>query len=110
MADDGKRSNNPAPTYTGDLSSDPKLVATSIKVPTYSEAAIDAGFEGKVTVDVYVDVKGNVTEAELRNKIGFGMDERIKKAALELKYVPRKNKLGVAEAGWTEVKFTLQLP
>jgi hypothetical protein len=26
------------------------------------------------------------------------------------KFLPRKNKIGVAEEGWTELKFTLVIP
>lgn len=110
VADEGIRKKEAPQPYVGDLSSDPLLIPSSVQIPTYSEAALDAGYEGKVTMDVYVSPEGVVTQAELRTKVGYGMDERLIQAALKLRYKPRKNKFGVAEPGWTEVKFTLQLP
>jgi TonB family protein len=105
--DEGKRVN---PHDVGDLSSAPKLKFDSVVVPPYTDAAIDAGLEGVFTVDVYVDSTGNVTEVELRKKVGYGMDERILTSARGVKFFPRKNQRGVAEGAWTEIKFNLQLP
>ncbi|NDE14602.1 TonB family protein [bacterium] len=94
----------------GDLSSDARLILGSVKVPAYTDAALEASLEGNFIVDVYVDESGNVLQCELRKRVGFGMDERLLDAARVAKFKPRKNKLGKAEAGWAEIKFSLVIP
>ena len=93
-----------------DQTADAQLIHTSITIPQYTDAALDANFEGYVIVDVFVDEKGAVKEAELRKKVGYGMDERILLAAQAAKFIARKNKLGTAISGWTELKFNMQIP
>ncbi len=94
----------------GDLSSDARLILGSVKVPAYTDAALEANLEGNFVVDVYVDEVGNVLQAELRKRVGFGMDDRLVEAARVAKFKPRKDKLGRAEAGWAEIKFSLVIP
>lgn len=110
MEDDGTRVNTPPPAMDVDLSSDAQLIRQSFVIPQYSEAALDAGFEGFVFVDVQVNEMGSVVDAEIRKIVGYGMDPKILAAVMEAKFIPRKNRLGRAEAGWTEIKFTLQIP
>lgn len=111
MEDDGKRVKpEDVKPFTGDLSSDARLIRDSLKKIEYTEGAIEAALEGKYTVDVYVDEKGDVTSAELRKKIGYGMDQRVLDVAKLAKFVPRRTKTGVAEAAWAEILFVLQLP
>lgn len=107
--DTGKRLKEVAPIQ-GDLSAPAKLIASTMKAPPYTDEALDAGLEGSFIVDVYVNLDGSVREAELRKKIGYGMDKRVIDAVRASQFVPRKNKLGVAEDGWTELKVTLILP
>lgn len=107
--DTGKRVQE-APPITGDQSQDARLIANSYAEPRYTDAAIDAGLEGRYTVDVFVDEKGNVAQAELRKKIGYGMDQKIIDAVMTAKFMPRKNKLGIVESGWTNIAITLRLP
>lgn len=92
-----------------DLSEDAKLIAGSFIKPEYTQEAEDAGLEGLFIVEVFVNTKGEVTAAELRNKIGKGMDERVLAAARQSKFYPRKNPLGQAQDGWTELKIRLNL-
>jgi protein TonB len=99
-----------AEALAADMTADAQLIRGSITIPQYTDAALDANFEGYVIVDVFVDEKGDVKEAELRKKVGYGMDERILLAANAAKFVPRKNKIGTAISGWTELKFNLQIP
>ena len=109
--DSGKRLNpNDVNQIAGDLSAPASLVRTSITVPPYTEQALDAALEGTWIVDVFVNVDGSVKDAELRKKIGYGMDEKVLSAAKVARFIPRKNKLGVSEPGWAEIKFTLVIP
>ena len=111
IPDDGKRVKpEDVKPFTGDLSSDPKLIRGSIRRAAYTDAAVEAGLQGKYIVDVYVAENGAVTSAELRKKIGYGMDERVLEVARAAKYLPRRNEKGISEAAWTELPFTLQLP
>lgn len=111
MADDGKRAKpEDVKPFTGDLSSDARLIRESLKKIEYTEGAIEAALEGKYIVDVYVDEKGVVTSAELRKKIGFSMDERVLEVARLVKFMPRRTRTGVVEAAWAEIQFVLQLP
>jgi TonB family protein len=107
--DTGVRVKDAAP-MAADLSADARLIRESITTPQYTDAALDANFEGVVMVDVYVDETGAVREAEMRKKVGFGMDERILAAARKARFEPRKNKLGGPESAWTEIRFTMQIP
>jgi len=110
MEDTGERLKKAPPPMDADLSADAKLVRDSITTPKYTDAALDASIEGLTVVDVLVDESGKVTDAELKHKVGYGMDERILAAAFEARFVPRKNKLGRPESGWTEIRFNLQIP
>lgn len=112
VADEGKRlkPEEVKPLGNEDLSSDPKLIRSSIETPTYTDAAIDAGLEGTFAVDVYVDASGAVTSADLPKKIGYGMDKKVMAAAEKARFEPRKDKMGRAVAGWTTISFRLELP
>ena len=78
--------------------------------PIYTDDAIDMGLEGTFIVDVYVDVSGAVQTAELRKKVGYGMDQRLLDAARKARYEPRKDQFGRPLAGWAEIAFRLLLP
>ena len=111
MADDGKRVKpEDVKPFTGDLSSDARLLRDSLRKIEYTDGAVEAAVEGKFVVDVFVDDKGVVTSAELRRKIGHGMDEKVLEVARGARFAPRRTKMGVAESGWTEIQFVLQLP
>ena len=93
-----------------DCSSDARLIRETVTTPKYTEAALDANLEGAFVVDIFVDAQGVVLEAELRKKVGFGMDERIIESVKSSKFVPRKNKVCGSIAGWAEIKFSLVIP
>jgi len=57
---------------------------------TYPELAKKAGVQGTVTIKVYVDKNGNVTNTELLKGIGSGCDEVAIKAIKKIKFRPAK--------------------
>lgn len=93
-----------------DLSSQAILIKTTLTIPKYTEEALNREIEGIFPIDVYVDEKGLVQKAELSKKIGYGMDERVIDAIKEARFTPAKNRFGISEAGWTEIKFRLEIP
>ena len=109
-ADTGERLKEAPQAFAGDLSSEPELIRDSIIKPEYTQAAIEAGLEGSAVVEVLVEEGGRVTDAEIKRRIGFGMDERIMDSARGARFKPRKNRYGRPESSWKEIKFTLQLP
>ncbi|WP_176736416.1 energy transducer TonB [Oligoflexus tunisiensis] len=110
LPDEGKRlSPEEIRKLDRDLSADATLIAGSFIRPEYTAEAEENNLEGSFIIDVYVDAQGKVVEAELRKKIGYGMDERVLHAARNSRFSPRKNPLGQPLAGWTELKIRLDL-
>jgi len=107
--DEGRRLES-VDALKGDMSAPARLIAQTLKTPPYTDEALDAALEGSFIVDVFVNLDGSVKEAELRKKIGYGMDSRVLSSVRDAKFIPRKNKFGVSEEGWTELKFTLVIP
>ena len=95
---------------SGDLSAQPQLDRSSIEIPDYTQEALDSGLEGTFTVAIYVDENGNVSKAEILRKIGYGMDERVLKAASKTRFIPAQDKRGRKIPEWTEIKFRLEIP
>jgi len=92
-----------------DLSADAKLIAGSFIKPEYTPEAEENNLEGSFVIEVYIDTQGKVVEAELRKKIGYGMDDRVLNAAKNARFSPRKNPVGQPLAGWTELRIRLNL-
>ena len=110
MADSGERlSPDEIEALKGDLSAEPQLITGSVVKPEYTQDAIDAGFEGRVVVEVYIDATGQVVQAELARPVGYQMDQRIIAMAKAARFVPRKNPVGQSVAGWGQIKVTLTL-
>jgi protein TonB len=108
--DEGKRlSPEDIKGLAKDLSQDAELLVSSFVRPPYTPEAEDAGLEGSFVIEVYVDATGQVTEAELPNKIGYGMDVRVLDAARKAKFRPRKDPLGRVVPGWTQIRIRLTL-
>ncbi len=110
MAEDTGKRLKEVDALKGDLSQPARLIPTSLIAPPYTDQALDAALEGSFIVDVFVNLDGTVRVAELRRKIGYGMDSRVIDAVKTSKFIPRKNRFGVSEEGWTELKFTLVIP
>lgn len=91
-----------------DQSSPAKLL--TFDKPDYTPAAVDAGIEGHFVIDVFVEPNGSVSDANLRKKVGYGMDDRLIDAAKRAKFNPRTNPYGAAISGWHEIKITMRLP
>lgn len=111
VEDEGKRLSADQVQQMGeDQSAGAKLIQGSFLIPEYTQDALDSNIEGSYIVDLYVDEAGKVIDAQLRKKIGYGMDERVIQSAKSAKFIPRKNKQGGSIAGWTEIRFTLTIP
>lgn len=109
--DEGKRLKpDDVQQLTTDCTADARLIRESVVTPKYTDAALDANLEGVFIVDVFVDENGNVREAELRKKVGYGMDDRIIEVVKQSRFIPRKNKVCGNIAGWAEIKFSLVIP
>ncbi len=92
-----------------DLSEDAALISSTFEQPAFTPEAEEAGLEGSYVIEVYVDREGRVTDAELRNKIGYGMDERVLASARKARFKPRRDPLGKFLEGWTEIRVRLTL-
>jgi TonB family protein len=98
------------PSGGADLHAEPVLIRTSLRKPTYTEDALSAHLEGVFALDVQLDAEGRVLVAKLLRKIGFGMDERIVAAMRAARFTPGRDGHGRPQAGWTKVKFKLEIP
>lgn len=90
-----------------DLSADAKLIRDTIQKPKYTDEALDAELQGKYVVEVFVNPAGIVEDAVLTTKVGFGMDTLLLNAARMARFEPRKDRLGGAISGWTQIVFQL---
>ncbi len=108
--DEGKRlSPEEIRSLDKNLSQDAVLIAGSFLRPAYTPEAEDAGLEGRFIVEVFVNEQGQVTAAELRKSIGYGMDERVLASAKQSRFQPRRDAKGQAMSGWTEIKVRLTI-
>ncbi len=98
------------PSGSADKSRDAILISASAAKVEYTDEALDAGFEGRVIADVFVETDGTVSSAELRKKVGYGMDARLLTAARAAKFKPRLNSQGIPERAWAEITFSLVIP
>ncbi|MAV64648.1 MAG: hypothetical protein CMG00_05605 [Candidatus Marinimicrobia bacterium] len=77
--------------------------------PIYPEIAKEAGIEGVVYIQFFIDVKGNVTEAYVQKGVpNTGLDEAALKAVKQSKWKParqREKKVGV----WQTVPVRFEL-
>ena len=87
------------------LAQDAKLIPSSVPKVEKTDSALDAGLVGRYVVDVFVDASGQVTSAELRRSIGYGMDALVLSAAKKARFKPRRNAKGVPMSGWTKIIF-----
>ena len=87
---------------------DPPVAMTPIK-PVYPEIAQEAGIEGTVYIQFFIDAKGNVTEAWVQKGIpNTGLNEAALSAVKKSKWKPaqqRDKKVGVWQT--VPVKFEL---
>jgi protein TonB len=81
-----------------------------MSVKDYPEAARRAGIEGPVTVRLLVDAEGNVVKAELKQGLGYGLDEYALKVAKKLKFKPAIATDGKPVGSWVPWTFRFKLP
>ena len=96
------------PEVAQDLSERAQLLEFS--KPNYTQDALDAEIEGQFIIDAFVDEVGKVTEAELRKKVGYGMDDKLIQSALAARFHPRKDPGGRAVKSWEEIVVVLRIP
>lgn len=110
MADDGKRMRpEDIQKLDRDYSADAKLLLDSLKLPQYTDAAVEANLEGRFVVEIFVDDNGKVGDVQLKKKIGYDMDGPVIEAIRKAQFSPRRNPVGVPIAGWTEITIRLEL-
>ena len=56
--------------------------------PVYTPEAKKAGIEGTVTLLIVVDAAGNVSDVEVAERLGYGLDERASNAVKSWKFKP----------------------
>jgi TonB family protein len=64
----------------------PVLVAKV--APEFPRAALEAGVEGTVVMELYIDAQGSVQHVHVISTPGFGLDEAAKVAARQFKFKP----------------------
>jgi TonB family protein len=56
--------------------------------PVYPQAALDAGVEGTVVLNVFIDAAGNVQHVHVVSSPGYGLDQAALEAARQFKFKP----------------------
>lgn len=85
------------------------LIHSSFIRPAYTIDAEQAGVEGEFLLDVLVGAQGQVLQASLRRRIGYGMDRLIETAMQDARFHPALNDQGLPIQQWTEVVIRLSL-
>jgi protein TonB len=62
--------------------------ASSPLIPGYPETARNAGIEGTVVLEVYIDEQGQVRKVNVRKGIGFGCDEAAIRKVRGTRFIP----------------------
>jgi protein TonB len=57
-------------------------------VPAYTPAALSAGVEANVPLEIIVSEKGNVTSARALEHVGYGLDEAAQRSILGYRFAP----------------------
>jgi hypothetical protein len=100
-----------APTHGADTEETPgpdtPPSVTRVVPASYTEAARNAGFDGKVFVTVYVDAAGLPEGVDATSPIPFGLERTVRPAVFQWRFRPALSH-GVAVAGTTlvEVPFS----
>jgi protein TonB len=76
----------------------------------YPKEAIDAGIEGKVFVEFYIEKDGTVSDAKVLRGIGYGCDEEaLRVVGLMPKWFPGKQRGQAVRVRYTlPINFKLQ--
>jgi len=77
--------------------------------PDYPEASVRLGEEGSAIVAVYVNEKGQVTDAKIEKTTGFPrLDEAAQKGAMRFRFIPGTQG-GKPAAMWHRVKISFRI-
>ncbi len=75
------------PNYPGGKTAMDAFIKSTMRYP---EAALENKIEGTVAVDLDIDVFGDVTDAKVRHKLGYGCDEEAIRIVKLLKFEKRR--------------------
>jgi Gram-negative bacterial TonB protein C-terminal len=101
------RSKIPKPeSNIGEVVSIPDRPPLAIRIvpASYTDAALNAGFHGKVFVTVFVDALGVPEKIEATSRIPFGLERPIQQAILQWRFQPALSRGNVAVASKTVVE------
>lgn len=86
-----------------------KLMEFLVNNLVYPQEAIDAGIEGRVFVEFYIEKDGTVSDAKVLQGIGYGCDEEaLRVVSLMPKWVPGKQRGQCVRVRYTlPIKFEL---
>ncbi len=70
------------------LTKKPSLNMDFIPKPEYTKEMIKKGVEGVIRAKILINEKGNVTEVEILNDLGYGSAKSVKDACFKLKFNP----------------------
>src|SRR5262245_24566314 len=76
--------------------------------PVYPQAALEAGVEGTVVMNVFIDPEGNVQHVHVVSSPGYGLEQAALEAAKQFKFKPATDDdKGVASQVVYEQKFAI---
>ncbi len=81
---------NEIPNFLPFVRVDEIAKATTSLEPKYPPAAREAGVEGTVVLEVYIDKDGKVWKVRLKRGIGFGCDEAAIRQVKRTRFIPAK--------------------
>jgi TonB family protein len=96
----------PAPSYPGGNEAMKKFVTQNLRYP---KEAFENNIEGTVRVKFDVDMKGNVSKAEVLDGLGHGCDEEAKRLVMLLKFEPTRVR-GVRVVHHKTINIYFRLP
>jgi len=78
--------------------------------PKYTEEAREAKVEGSVLAKVYIDTDGTISQVEILQPLGFGLDLAAMEALAQWKFEPAKRySNGEAVGVWASVEINFRL-
>jgi TonB family protein len=77
--------------------------------PSYTQEAVEANVEGVVTLEGFVDIKGNVSRIRVLRGLGYGLDQKAVDAVLGWKFKPALRNGARVEAV-TQIEVDFKIP
>ncbi len=96
-------------TVRRDLSR-PEPLLIACQKPALTDEALDAGLQGPFGLEVFVGKDGGVKKVDLEKKIGYGMDQVLRKAGLSCRFRPALHPSGKPYATWGGVTIRVLEP